>query len=123
MTQESYVAMITVIYQLSSGVGFALFAYIWWQTYRDHAEMLSRINGEEELHKIVSRRNVTVAGILTVVFAFYTLVGTIAVLRIAGVDLPWERGVVTITLLVLGNVLEMVIAVILVRYRSFFDRS
>jgi hypothetical protein len=76
------------------------------------------------LKNTVAWRNEIVAAVLSVSSFLSSLVATISLLRRLEIFLlPWEPGLITITALVLGNFIEMLIAVVLVETRLIMNRA
>ncbi len=127
MTQGIIIVVLTFVYTISSYIGAALFVYMWRLTHTDRVELnapqASQSRKVTRLEHTIARRNEIVAGVLAVVFCFYSVAGTIGTLRVLGLDLPWERGLVTTFILVLANFLEMLIAVSLVQARRSVNRG
>jgi hypothetical protein len=125
VSQELYATFITLFYTFSSVVGAVLFTIIWRMVRGDRIELesiLPELLENRERERAIARRNELVAGVLAFSFILYSGVGVLASIRnLELFDLPWVPGAATITLLVIGNFLEMLIAIVLIRTRRFVN--
>lgn len=120
MDVETLILTLTITYTLSSYIGMALFSYMWRATHLDRIALCN--NPPEELDedelrraKSIALRNVIVAGVLASTFALYSIAGTLgSIRRLEIIELPWTEGTLTTFLLVAANLLEMLIAWVLV---------
>jgi hypothetical protein len=104
---------------------------MWWFTHRDRIELNDALSSDptmtrqrRRLKNTVAWRNEVVSAILATSFFFYSMVGTITVLRrFEFFVLPFEPGLLTMTFLVFGNFLEMCIAIVLVESRLLMNRE
>jgi hypothetical protein len=124
-TQELIIAICSIAYIVSSFIGAVLFTIVWRFTRQDRIEVIATgTNGRfMRLWKTVAFRNEYVALVMAMAFWGYAAVSTITLIRLLDLfTIPWEPGLITVFLLVLGNIAEMTIAAVLISARIQMNR-
>jgi hypothetical protein len=127
MTEEQIILDLVVVYFSSSWAGAVLFSVVWHLTHKDRVGLrdVTQDRREYRLRNAAAVRNEVVAGVMACCFWLYAGVGTLSLIRILDLpwlQLPWEPGLVTTALLVLGNFLEFLIAPALLLARRAMNR-
>jgi hypothetical protein len=127
MAEEQIILDLVIVYFLSSWAGAILFSVVWFLTHKDRVGL--RDTGQDHhtarLRRAAAMRNEVVAGVMACCFWLYVMVGTLSLVRMLDfpwLQIPWEPGLVTTALLVLGNFLEFLIAVALLLARRAMNR-
>ncbi len=126
MEQTIIVVLLTVIYTVSSYIGLVLFFYMWRISRGDRIGVEGgRFEDPKDAKRsrTVARRNEVFSGVFATVFCIYSIAGTMGTIRAFDlITLPWEPGLVTTFLLVAANVLEMLLAIVIVRARREINK-
>jgi hypothetical protein len=129
MSQEQIILDLVIVYFSSSWAGAILFSVVWFLTHKDRIDLREQPGVDRRtarLRNAAAIRNEVVAGVMACCFWLYTVVGTLSLVRMLNLpwlQLPWEPGLVTTALLVLGNFLEFLIAVSLLLARRAMNRG
>jgi hypothetical protein len=116
-----------ISYVFSSWVGFILFTLVWRATRADRKAVAEGPPANGRMTRIrnsAAWRNEYIGGVMALAFGLYAMAGAFSVIRTLGLaELPWAEGLLTVSLLAIGNFVEMTVAVILVFARIQMNRA
>lgn len=119
--QQTLITVLTFLYIASSYIGYGLFTWTYKEAVRDRRELsqdTTMTAKERSVLMLTANRACRVGGTLALVFGLYSVAGTMALLDKFGlVKIPMEEGLFTTSVLVFANILEMLIALVLVKTR------
>jgi hypothetical protein len=127
LTQEEIVDYLILIYLCSSWIGWVVFTLVWRAVHLDRVELANEEvvdRGMARRRRAAAWRNEAVAGIMAFAFAMYATASAISVIRTFEIlEIPWAQGLVTVTLLTIGNFAEQLVAWVLLLTRLELNRA
>jgi hypothetical protein len=116
-----------ISYVCSSWIGAIAFTIVWRATRADRKAVRDQPPANGRMTRIrnsAAWRNEYIGGVMALAFWLYAIAGAFTIIRMLGLfALPWTEGVVTISLLAIGNFVEMTVAVILIFARIQMNRA